>query len=69
MHHATGAAITADIVPVAMRVDVSEMVKQKSSRATENITILSESMGSVKLSNVLEGKKRRTTTLAMPTED
>ena len=28
-----------------MRVDVFEMVKQNSSRATENITILSESNG------------------------
>jgi len=51
MHHATRATITADIVPVAMRVDVFEMVKQKSSRATENITIdhISNAHGRLKI--------------------
>jgi len=45
VYHATRATITADIVAEAMRVDVFEMVKQKSSMATENITVLPESNG------------------------
>jgi len=40
MHHPTGTAITMEVTPTNILVEAFEVPKQKSNRATKNVTIL-----------------------------